>query len=308
MSYIPKKRWIYIVATETSLQQDGQHVVYANVGETRRTPERRLREYKKSGGGKWFILDSFQVHPQINDKAIHRALQKLGYKKEPRKSRNTEEFLFDMPLEEVQTLVHRAAQQVHVDRLKFPPIPFTTEKGELLKENSLFYNHEINQLLQVVSNNSLKSSVFIEVEPDVSEGLLFCEFVRRSTENQFYIFIGSTLAQRAFVKEYFNSKDGEDFALFIPEKGWKARWNLAAKMPVKKVLCFDEKDVAELKELINQPEPKLFLNSRLFWGYPLPIKTDDFTHEIQNGELIMLGPADMPVRLENHNPEIFLRW
>ena len=87
---------LYVVAAESNIR-DGI-IEFANVGQTDRTVEERLRDgdyARKAGGGNWNILAQFDITGHA-DHAVHSILRKRGFAINPRNTANTEEVRFGL--------------------------------------------------------------------------------------------------------------------------------------------------------------------------------------------------------------------
>ncbi len=87
---------LYVVAAESNIR-DGI-VEFANVGQTDRTVEERLRDgdyARKAGGGRWNVLAQFDITGHA-DHAVHNILRKRGFAINPRNTANTEEVRFGL--------------------------------------------------------------------------------------------------------------------------------------------------------------------------------------------------------------------
>lgn len=89
---------IYIVAGERLMRTAGNlGGLYANVGQTSRTPEERLTDddyRRKAAGGKWQVLFRYPVGGFLTDKQIHPLLKGHPDVRWDPDSHNTEEFFF----------------------------------------------------------------------------------------------------------------------------------------------------------------------------------------------------------------------
>lgn len=89
---------IYIVAGERLMRTAGNlGGLYANVGQTSRTPEERLTDddyRRKAAGGRWQVLFRYPVGGFLTDKQIHPLLKGHPSVRWDPDSHNTEEFFF----------------------------------------------------------------------------------------------------------------------------------------------------------------------------------------------------------------------
>jgi hypothetical protein len=103
---------LYVVAADSNIR-DGI-VEFANVGQTDRTVEERLRDgdyARKAGGGHWNILAQFDITGHA-DHDIHSILRKRGFIINPRKTANTEEVRFDLKVQDVIDLVSASVNEL----------------------------------------------------------------------------------------------------------------------------------------------------------------------------------------------------
>jgi hypothetical protein len=282
-----KHRWIYIVATKTSLKEEsGERIVeFANVGETKRTPRERLKEYRKSGGGQWELLESFEVHPDFSDKFIHAELKELNYKNDPRRSRNTEEFRFDLPVNEVSKFIKRIILRAHEIRgLQVPKHLMETNLDELSQGEVLLEVEEKAYL------GSLFLNTFDQIRPELDPKTLsiFCE--GQSTERSL---IENTLAfdEDILLLSLSSKLKGEQLKDSIKEGLFQDK-KIVIVIP--SVEAYKEECLA----LSRIPLPMFLFYSRFSWGYPLPLKNDPFVNRIVEGKLptrwLLAGLADLP--------------
>jgi len=287
-----KGKWIYIVATKTSLEQDGSFVTYANVGETTRTPRERLKEYKKSGGGAWELIASFEVHPEFSDKFIHKELKSLNYQGDPRKSRNTEEFLFNMKCVDLQKFIHHVILRAHeLHKLKVPE--------ELL-------THVLK---------SIQSNIFLEVEEHAFVGSLFLHLLQKS-DSPINIFCGGQSIERNLIISELDFNENYK-VLFLSDKlkgellKEELKKNLLKGKKVVIIIPSRETFEIESQALSKLPLSLFLFYSRFSWGYPLPLVDDPFVERVVGRVLptqfVFTGLADLPFNVKNLKFDNYVR-
>lgn len=173
---------IYIVAADriktlAKLEKCGLH---ANVGETDRTIEERLKDKdyrRKNPGGKWITIYDSGLIDGITDREIHQHLKCRPDVKWDQKSDNTEEFLFINDSgdgKEAKRIVEEIVRRIALPLLQQEIDQLRSENENLKKENEKLRDTDFQkEILELHRTNDINMTKYrvLQRKTDLTEQL-----------------------------------------------------------------------------------------------------------------------------------------